>query len=295
MRFHAWFVLLAAATSSLAADTIPLWPNGAPGEKADVGPEVNTSKPSDRSVSGKPVIRLSNITNPTITIYRPPKNKNTGTAVVVCPGGAYRILAYDLEGTEVCEWLNSIGVTGVLLKYRVPPRPNQKNYEAPLQDAQRAMSLVRSHADVWQIQTNRIGILGFSAGGHLSAITSCHFEQRTYDFIDAADQFSCRPDFTVLIYPAYLIDKDESHRLAPEFTISSNVPPAFLVQTEDDEVHVENSFSYCLAFKNVHVPVELHVFAKGGHGYGLRPSANSVSTWPTLAEQWLRSSHFLQK
>jgi acetyl esterase/lipase len=295
MRFLAWFILLAAATTSMAVETMPLWPNGAPGEKGDLGPEVNVSKPGQRLVAGKPVIRLANVSIPTITVYRPPHRKNTGTAVVVCPGGAYQILAYDLEGTEVCHWLNSIGITGVLLKYRVPGRPNQKNYEAPLQDAQRALSLARSHADAWKIQTNRIGILGFSAGGHLSALTSCHFDQRAYEPIDAADQLSCRPDFTVLIYPAYLTDKEQTNRLAPEFTISSNVPPALLVQTEDDHIRVENSLYYYLALKSAQVPAELHVYAKGGHGYGLRPSGNPVADWPKLVEQWLRSNHLLKK
>jgi acetyl esterase/lipase len=293
MRYFIWFLSLAAVTTSLAAEPIPLWPQAAPSDKGDLGPEVNTTKPSDRLVGGKPVIRLGNVSTPTITVYRPPAAKNTGTAVVVCPGGGYHILASDLEGTEICDWLNSQGITGVLLKYRVPMRPNQKGYEAPLQDAQRALRLVRSHAREWQFATNRIGILGFSAGGHLSAVASCRFDQHTYAAVDAADALSCRPDFAVLVYPAYLTLKEQRDQVSPELTITSNTPPTFLVQTEDDPVHVEGSLYYYLALKNAKVPAELHVFAKGGHGYGLRPSGDSVSHWPQLVEQWLRSCELL--
>jgi len=229
-----------------------------------------------------------------MTIYSPPAEKNSGVAVVVCPGGGYHILAYDLEGTEVCDWLNSIGISGVLLKYRVPIRPNQKGYEAPLQDAQRALSLVRSQAAKWHIDTNRIGILGLSAGGHLAALAGCQFDQRTYETVDAADALDCRPDFIVLVYPGYLTLKEQRDKVSPELTITSNTPPTFLVQTEDDPVHVEGSLYYYLALKNARVPAELHLFPKGGHGYGLRPSSNPVSNWPKLVEQWLRSGGILR-
>jgi acetyl esterase/lipase len=290
MRCLVLLVLLAVTTASFAADPIPLWPGGTPGGK---GLEADMTKPSDGLVAGKPVIRLGNVDNPAITVFSPPVGKNTGAAVVVCPGGGYQILAYDLEGTEVCDWLNSIGITGVLLKYRVPTRPRQKAYEAPLQDAQRALRLVRSHAGEWKIDPNRIGILGFSAGGHLSAVTACQFDKRTYEPVDAADSLSCRPDFAVLIYPAYLTQKDRREIVSPELTVTSNTPPTFLVQTEDDPVQVESSLYYFLALKNAHVPAELHVFPKGGHGYGLRASTNSVTTWPKLAEQWMHSQGIL--
>jgi len=264
-------------------------------DKGDIGPERDMTKPSDGSPGGKTVVRLGNVSRPTITLYQPPSDKDTGAAVVVCPGGGYRILALDLEGTEVCQWLNSIGVTGVLLKYRVPARKGLERYTAPLQDAQRALGLVRSHATEWHIDPQRIGILGFSAGGHLSVAASTHFEKRTYRQVDEADQISCRPDFTLLIYPAYLVGKEEGPELAPEFTVTSNTPPTFLVQTEDDPVHVENSLFYYLALKKAKVPTEMHIFANGGHGYGLRPDSDkAVLTWPTLAEAWMRRSGFLE-
>jgi len=208
---------------------------------------------------------------------------------LVCPGGGYQILAIDLEGTEVCQWLNSVGVTAVLLKYRVPSRKGLERYTAALQDGQRAIGLVRYHAADWHIDPKRIGMLGFSAGGHLSAMTSTHFEKRTYDPVDEADQVSCRPDFTILIYPAYLVGKDLGPELAPELTVTSNTPPAFIVQTEDDPVHVESGLFYYLALKKAKVPAEMHLFAVGGHGYGLRhESGKAVFSWPKLAEEWMR-------
>src|SRR5581483_674707 len=269
MKAISCLVALAFTTTLFAAEPIRLWPRGAPGEKGGLGPERDTSKPNDGLVAGKPVIRLGNVGDPTITVYAPSAEKNTGAAVVVCPGGGYTILAMDLEGTEICDWLNSIGVTGVLLKYRVPARPGQPRYLAPLQDAQRALSLTRERAAEWKTDPNRIGILGFSAGGHLSAAASCRFDERAYEANDDADHVSCRPDFTVLIYPAYLAVQKEDDRIAPELTVTSNTPPTFLVQTEDDPVRVENSLYYWQALKKAHVPAELHLFAKGGHGYGL--------------------------
>ena len=292
-------LVLAIASPELPARSadipkpIVLWPKGAPGEKGDIGEEHDTTKPSDGLVAGKPVIRLGNVANPTISIYRPPADKATGAAIVVCPGGAYHILAMDLEGTEVCEWLNSIGVTGVLLKYRVPSRAGLEKHTAALQDAQRALSYLRFHAADWHIATNRIGILGFSAGGHLSAAASTHFEQRAYEAADNADAASCRPDFAVIIYPAYLTVKEESDKIAPDLTITEKTPPTFLVQTEDDGVRMENSLFYYLALKQAHVPAEMHLYADGGHGYGLRRTGHAVSNWPARAEEWLRSRHIL--
>lgn len=278
-----------------SAEPLPLWPNGPPGKTGAAGPERDTSKPGEGLVAGRTVIRLGDVSIPTVTLFPAPSDNNTGAAVVVCPGGGYSILAWDLEGTEVCDWLNSIGVTGILLKYRVPEPPGQPRYLAPLQDAQRALSLARLHAREWNIDSRRIGILGFSAGGHLSAAASCRFDQRAYSASDDADQTSCRPDFAILIYPAYLTLEKERDRLSPELTVSAQTPPTFLVQTEDDPVHVENSVYYALALKNAHVPVELHVFPKGGHGYGLRPTALPVTGWPKLAETWLRSNGWLKK
>jgi acetyl esterase/lipase len=276
------------------AKPLKLWPGEVPGEKGAVGEEKDLTKPNEGLVAGKRVIRLGNVSQPTLTVYPPPAEKNTGTAVLVCPGGGYHILALDLEGTEVIEWLNSIGVTGVLLKYRVPARPGRERYAAPLQDAQRALGMVRRHASEWGINPGRIGVLGFSAGGHLSALLSTHDEKRTYDPVDDADQTSCRPDFALLIYPAYLTVAKEGDKLAPELNVSANTPPTFLVQTEDDGVRVESSLFYYLALKQAGVPAEMHLFPTGGHGYGLRPTAHAVTGWPRLAERWLEGLHLLK-
>ena len=283
---------------SFAADSpevIQLWPNGAPGEKDKLGEEKDITKPTDRPVAGKPVIRLGNVSNPTLTIYRPAKDKDTGAAVVVCPGGGYHILAIDLEGTEICEWLNSIGVTAGLLKYRVPARTGQERYAAPLQDAQRALGILRSRAKELNLNPRHIGIMGFSAGGHLSATASNNYQKRAYDLIDAADEASCRPDFSLLIYPAYLTTKEDIFQLAPEVCVSTNTPSTFIVQTQDDGVKVECSLAYATALQKVKVPMELHLFPVGGHGYGMRPTEMPVTHWPKLAEGWMRSSGFISK
>jgi acetyl esterase/lipase len=284
----ALLVVFVSVLTASASEPMTLWPKGAPGEKGDIGVEQDTSKRGEHLVGGKPVVRLGNVSIPTITLYRPPKRKDTGAAVVVCPGGGYRILAMDLEGTEICQWLNSVGVTGVLLKYRVPAREGLERYTAPLQDAQRALGLVRFHAAEWHIDSKRIGIMGFSAGGHLSAVASTRFEKRTYEPMDEADQVSSRPDFTMLIYPAYLVDKERPD-LAPELTVTSNTPPTFLVQAEDDHAApVENSLFYYLALKKAGVPAEMHLFASGGHGFGLRESDKAVMSWPKRAGEWMR-------
>ena len=213
-------VLILAVSLASAAEPIPihLWPHGAPGEAGSLGPEKNTTKPSDRPVAGRPVIRLGDVSDPTITVYRAAKPADSHPGVILFPGGAYNILAMDLEGTEVCHWLNSQGITAVLLKYRVPRRKGLPPYEAPLQDAQRAVSTVRSRAGEWKIATDRIGVLGFSAGGNLAALTSTRFTQRAYANVDAVDNVSCRPDFAVLIYPAYLTKPEGSYAISKKKT-----------------------------------------------------------------------------
>lgn len=282
------------AESTNPSEPIPLWPAVAPGEKGDIGEEKDMSKPKDNLVSGKPLIRLGNVSKPTITLYKPPVDKDTGASVIVCPGGGYGILALDLEGSEICEWLNSVGVTGILLKYRVPVRKGLERYTAPLQDAQRTLGIVRHRAKEWNLDPTRIGILGFSAGGHLCAAASTNFETRTYPPIDDADQESCRPDFTVLVYPAYLTTKDDLTKLAPEIKVAANTPPAFIVMTQDDPIKVENALFYGLALKNVKVRAELHIYPTGGHGYGLRPSANDVTHWPERLAEWMKTQGFLK-
>ncbi|HLJ56990.1 MAG TPA: alpha/beta hydrolase [Chthonomonadaceae bacterium] len=272
---------------------IPLWPGAAPGDKDDIGEEKDTSPANEDRASKSYVIRLGSVSQPTITVYPAPAEKRTGAAVVVCPGGGYSILAMNLEGTEVCDWLNSIGVTAVLLKYRVPARRDRERYAAPLQDAQRALGLVRFHAKEWEVDPARVGILGFSAGGHLSATTCASAAERTYPAVDEADKESCRPSFCILIYPAYLATDDNAH-LAPEIKVTADTPPTFITMTQDDPVHVEGALLYALALKKAKVPFELHVYPKGGHGYGLRHSENLVSQWPARAEGWLRTQGWLK-
>jgi acetyl esterase/lipase len=281
----------AAETSAV----IELWPKLAPGERGDIGDEKDMTKPSDNLIDGKRVIRLGNVSKPTISIYRPPADKDTGAAVLVCPGGGYHILAMDLEGTEVCEWLNSMGVTAVLLKYRVPKRAGLERHAAPLQDAQRAFGIIRHRAKQLSIDPKRIGVVGFSAGGHLAAALCANIEQRTYTAIDAADEVSCRPDFAILIHPGYLTLKDEGDKVAPEVKVSSNSPPTFLVMTQDDPVRVENAVFYFMALKQANVPSELHVYPTGGHGYGLRRTEHFVTTWPARAADWMRGRGLLER
>jgi len=285
-----WLALIFAAALSAADAPIPLWPATPPGDKGGLPPEKDTTKPSDNLIAGKPLIRLGNVGTPTLTFYRAPAARNGGATVVVFPGGGYNILALDLEGSEVCEWLNTLGVNCALVKYRVPVRAGLPRHAPPLQDSQRAVGMVRARAAEWNLDPRRIGILGFSAGGHLAAMLSNSYETRTYEPIDAADQVSCRPDFTLLIYPAYLTTKSEHGPvLAAELKVTANTPPSFMIQTEDDSVGVENTLVYYAALRTAKVPAEAHIYATGGHGYGLRASDKAVTGWPKLAEQWLRS------
>ncbi len=210
-----------------------------------------------------------------MTVYSP-KGTNTGVAMVVFPGGGYNALAMDLEGTEICDWLTSRGITAVLLKYRVPTKPKVGPYgESPqaLEDAQRTLGLVRFHAAEWQIDPHKIGVIGFSAGGHMAAATSTHFDKRLYPPVDAADKESCRPDFAIACYPGHLWDGGEDLKLNPNVPVTTNTPPTFLLQAEDDHVDgVEQSLVYYVGLKQAGVPVEMHLYAQGGHGFGLRPS-----------------------
>ncbi|MBI5770777.1 MAG: alpha/beta hydrolase [Verrucomicrobia bacterium] len=291
-----WSALLAAVTVADAAPgPVALWPGPAPGDTATLPPERDTTKPTDRAVAGRSVQRIGNVAAPSITLFPAPAAGNTGAAVLVCPGGGYNILALDLEGTEVCAWLNSIGVTGVLLKYRVPKRPGTEKHGPPLQDAQRALGLVRQRAGEFGIDPARIGVLGFSAGGHLAAVLSNQHGSRSYPRVDAADDVSCRPDFTVLIYPAYLTVKEQNEAVAPELPVSKgNTPPTFIAMTEDDTVRVETGLFYYLALKKAGVAAEMHLYPKGGHGYGLRRTELDVTSWPDRVGDWLKSAGWLK-
>ena len=268
--------------------TINIWPGAAPGAPTNLPPEADTTTAKDNLIAGKPLVRLGNVSVPTLTLYTP-KGKNTGAAVVVFPGGGYKILAIDLEGTEVCDWLNSVGVTCLLLKYRVPDTGPYPKSPAALQDAQRAMGLAREHAAEWGIEAHRIGVLGFSAGGHLAAAISTHYDKRLYDPVDAADSLSCRPDFAVVVYPGSIALADKNFAPNPDINPTADTPPTFIVQAEDDGAHVENALVYFQQLKNAKVPAELHIYAKGGHGYGLRRTALPVTTWPQSVETWLHT------
>jgi acetyl esterase/lipase len=272
--------------------TLPLWPNGAPEggtPGANSGPEVDTTTPKDNLIAGKPLIRLGNVSTPTVTVYKPAKANGAVPAIVVFPGGGYRILAIDLEGTEVCDWLNEAGLACVLLKYRVPNSGPYPRSSAALEDAQRALGMVRQHADEWGIDPKRLGVLGFSAGGHLAAALSTHFDKRLYARVDAADDLPCRPDFAVVIYPGYLALADQNMATNADIKPTAETPPTIIVQAEDDPVHVENATNYFLQLKNAKVPAELHIYADGGHGYGLRRTALPVTAWPLLVEKWLQT------
>ncbi|HVH66679.1 MAG TPA: alpha/beta hydrolase [Gemmatimonadales bacterium] len=274
----------------------PIWPGVPPHALQTRGAEVATT--SDHLVAGKPWTYVRNVSQPTLTVYSP-KGNNTGAAIVVFPGGGYQILAIDLEGTEVCDWLTSTGITCVLLKYRVPnsgPSWDQfcgcdRNTRSsmPLEDAQRTLGLVRFHAAAWHINPHKIGVLGFSAGGHLVAAVSTRFDRRVYPPVDAADQESSRPDFAVALYPGHLFDSGTS-ALNSDIHATRTTPPTFLVQAENDNVDdVSNSLIYYSALKSAGVRAELHLYAEGGHAFGLRQTKLPVTGWPRLVETWLQT------
>jgi acetyl esterase/lipase len=277
---------------------VPIWPGTAPDAQPVARPE-GTGTVKDPLVAGRPWVQVENVSLPTMTVYSP-KEGNTGVAVVVFPGGGYQILAIDLEGTEVCDWLTSKGITCVLLKYRVPdsgPQWDRQcncqiNPKSPtaLEDAQRTVGLVRFHAAEWHIDPHKIGVLGFSAGGHLTAAISTHFEKRLYPAVDAADKESCRPDFAVALYPGHLWIDEKKFELNPDIRthITRQTPPTFLLQAEDDHVdNVNESLVYYIALKNAGVPAEIHLYAQGGHAFGLRRTELPITGWPQLVETWL--------
>lgn len=264
---------------------VRLWEGKAPRETREAAEPRDQSKPNEGKVAGKPVIRLAPVVDPAVTVYLPPADKATGGAVVICPGGGRRILAWDLEGTEVAEWLNSIGIAGIVLKYRVPAPAGDTPWRNAVADAQRAVSLTRANAKAWNIQPNKVGILGFSAGGEVAALTSLATE-RQYPAADAVDQEGCVPDAALLIYPAYLVNK-ERDSLLPHVKPHAKAPATFFVHAMDDPVVPESSMLLALALRREKVPVESHLFATGGHGYGLRPTDSPVTGWPKLAGTWL--------
>ena len=257
-------------------EIIQLWKGNVPGETKEKQQPVASPAKDD-------VFRYMEVTNPAIEVWMPEPGKKNGAAVIVCPGGGYNILAYDLEGTEVAAWLNEIGYTAFVLQYRVP-----KKREGALQDAQRALRIVRSNAGKWNLDAGKIGIMGFSAGGSLSARAATLSHKRSYTPVDAADSISCRPDFALLIYPAYL-DQGEGRSLTPELLLSKETPPIFIFQTADD-TYGNSALVMTTALRDAKLPVELHLMPVGGHGYGLRKGKAAAEIWPVLAEKWLNQS-----
>lgn len=301
---------MASAFSGLNAQTpawqpspghtqVPIWPGAVPNAQPAPKPEYAEAVTEAKDlVAGRPWLAVEEVSRPTMTVYSP-KGKNTGVAMVVFPGGGYTILAIDLEGTEVCDWLTSSGITCVLLKYRVPdsgPAYHDDCHchihpKAPtaLEDAQRTVGLVRFHAAEWHVDPHKIGVLGFSAGGHLVANISTHFAKRSYAPVDAADKVSCRPDFAVAIYPGHMLENTtKEFELNPDIPVTAGTPPTFLLQNEDDKVDgVEQSLVYYIGLKKAGVPVEMHLYAHGGHAFGLRRTKFPASRWPALVETWL--------
>lgn len=298
---------------------IPIWPGAVPDPQPVKGPEYAENSGTRFLVAGRPVVGIGNVTVPTMTVYSPAAD-NTGAAIVVFPGGGYQVLAIDLEGSEVCDWLVTRGITCVLLKYRVTdvgPYPKSGPYpESPmaLEDAQRTLGLVRLHAAQWHIDPHKIGVLGFSAGGHLVAAMSNEFQRRIYKPVDAADQLSCRPDFAIAIYPGHLsyaaaqwdasqgekkynmpapddlAKADNNLGLNPALHITKETPPTFLLQAQDDNVDSPyDSLAYYIALTRAGVPAELHIYAHGHHAFGLRPTDQAITAWPQLVERWLQS------
>lgn len=267
-------LFLSISTNAQKSEIIYLWPGKVPGELKEKQPPVIDTSKNDK------ILRFDEVTNPAIEVFLPDKAINNGSAVIVCPGGGYNILAYDLEGTEIAGWLNRLGFTAFVLQYRIPDKKG-----GALQDVQRAMRIVRNNQQKWNIDPEKIGVMGFSAGGSLSARASTLFNKKTYPPVDKSDSLSCRPSFTMLIYPAYL-DQGPSLTLTPELELSKDVPPIFIFQTADDP-YGNSALVMAGALRNAKLPVELHFLSTGGHGYGLRPGKVAAETWPLLAEKWL--------
>jgi acetyl esterase/lipase len=280
--------------------TLPLWPPATPGPPPPTDPETDTTKPTDNFISGHRTARLTNVTAPTLSVY-PPHDHNTGSAALVFPGGGYQILAWDGEGLDPCHWLNSLGMTCLLVKYRVPqPTGEAGHYPADpsdLEDAQQAMRLARAHAADWHIDPTRIGVMGFSAGANLAVLLSTHPDDHHVESTPAAPDvdthIDARADFAIIVYPAYLALPPDQTALDPTYTPNSFTPPTFLIQAENDKTYVRNSLVYYRALLDANVPAELHLYAGGGHGFGMNPIGAPEEHWPRLAANWLRTLNII--
>ena len=284
------FVLLTNVLAQ-AGDPIRVWSGEAPDEPAGI-----KAKKAEAVTGSDGVIRIPYVDTPELHHFPVPPDKATGTCMIVCPGGGYGKLAWNKEGTEIATWLNTLGVEAVVLKYRVPRRDRGKPHPWPLQDLQRSIRIVRSKAAEWKIDGARVGVMGFSAGGHLGAMASSYYGESSYKPIDSIDKLDARPSFVSLIYPAYLGNaRQDATKLDPLVKIDAKTPPTFIAITHDDSDRAIFAALYYAELKRHRVPGELHVYSKGGHGYGLRPSSNPVSTWPARMEDWLRASGWLSK
>ena len=274
---------------------IKIWPNGLPAGAVQL--DADKIKKLREEEKADPRGHKLYVDTPTLTIYPAPTETANGCGVIICPGGGYNVLAWQHEGVELAEWFNSIGVSAFILKYRVPRRIPDKIHWEPMQDVQRAMRLVRHDADKYKIDSERIGVLGFSAGGHLTVMSGLQYDTKCYEPIDEADQVSARPNFICPIYAAYLADgyKDNKAELGSLITVTENSPPAFMAVTWDDKFRGAQSALLFARLKEHGVPAEFHGYAKGGHGYGIRKSDNPVSKWHHQLEAWLQSSGFLTK
>ena len=261
-------------------DPIPLWPadSSAPGDESLTLPEEQLELKGNHKIE-----IITNVAKPTLVWYPAPAKNNSGPSVLVCPGGGYNVLAYSHEGKEVCDWLNSIGVNAGLLKYRVPRRKDVPKHQAPLQDVQRAIEIIRSKSEAWKINPKRVGILGFSAGGHLSTMA-----------LTSRDKPAVAPDFAVLVYPAYLKNPENENQLSPEIVVSENTPPAFVVVAHGDKKFVEGAALFYLAMRRKNRDCELHIYGKGGHGFGFKNTEEEIKKWPSLAENWMRTMGLLK-
>ncbi len=298
--FISLFLSINASVWAQQNKTIKLWSNNIPG---------SISNYSYKEKIGKGY-RISKVSEPTLSAYKPSKEKANGTSVVICPGGGYAILAFDHEGYKIANWLNELGITAFILKYRLPSDTIMQNKSiGPLQDAQKAMRLVRRNAKKWNLDPNKIGIMGFSAGGHLASTLSTHYNEKVYS---TKDSTSARPDFSILIYPVISMKENITHQgsknnllgenstddlvkyFSNELMVTKNTPPAFLVHAIDDKaVPIENSIHYLLSLKKFKIPAELHLYQKGGHGFGMNPSKNTESSWIKACELWLKMNNFL--
>lgn len=289
MKLSLFSFLLTFLMSFAEPFTLPLWQGDVPGENDQ---QVGEEKAEDKNHDG--IIRISNVSVPTITVYQAPAEKANGAAVIVAPGGGYNILASKHEGTDVCQWLNELGVTAVLLKYRVPRRKNLASHHAPMQDAQRAVSLVRSQAKEWEIDPKRIGFLGFSAGGHLTAVVVTSDGGVSFSK-EKVDRFSPVPDFGLLIYPAYLKSEEDPNQLRPEVAVDEKTPPSFVAIAHGDTRFTEGAALFYLAMQRAKRECELHIYGKGGHGYGMNPIPERVGEWTAQAGGWMKEMGFLGK